>query len=222
MEAGGNMRCISPILVALACALPAFAQTARFSIGAIGGVRLSSGAPDETHDESPRYTVGGDFEVAFGDHFAAEADALYKRFGYSTVSEVGFESDPGGPETIVDYVLTRVRANSVEFPILGKYYFGRRSPWGRFFVATGYSFQRSWMTSTSGIEPVGANSGAVEVFGGINVPGPPVQVGAVFGCGLARKVGRVTMAPTFRYTRWGWRPDGADRNQAEVLLCLRY
>jgi hypothetical protein len=111
----------------------------------------------------------------------------------------------------------------LEFPVLGKYYFGRRNPRGRFFVATGYSFQRSWITSTSGVEPVGSGNVAAEVFGGgVNFAGPPKEVGAVFGAGSARKMGPLTVAPTFRYTRWGYRFDGAARNQLEALLSLRF
>lgn len=197
--------------MALACTLPAFAQTSRFSFGATGGVRLSSGAPDGAHEESPRDTVGADFEVAFGDHLAAEAGALYKRFGFSYAIDIGFPGEEA-------YILTRGRANSLEFPIVGKYYFGARSRRGRFFVATGYSFQRSWASSTLGVEgDVGESAGGAVVAS----PGPPIEVGAVFGAGWARKMGRITMAPTFRYTHWGSRYDGASVNQLEVLLSLR-
>jgi len=206
--------------------MPALAQTSRFSFGAIGGARLSSGAPAETHDESPVYTVGAAFEVSFGDHFAAEANALYKRFGYSSVSDIVLSTEPegvpGGTSVIVDYILSRTRVNSLEFPILGKYYFGRHNPRGRFFVATGYSFQRSSINTTSGVEPVNPpGGGTVSIFGG-NVPGPPIDVGAVFGAGVARKMGPLAVAPAFRFTRWGFRFDGAGRNQIEILLSLTF
>jgi hypothetical protein len=184
----------------------------------MGGARLSPGAPTATHDESPVYAVGAAFEVSLGDHFAAEVNSLYRRFGYSFVSEIRFATDPGGPSVVLDYILARTRANSLEFPVLGKYYFGRRNPRGRFFVATGYSFQRSWITNTVGVVQVDSNSGIASASRG-NVP-PPIEVGAVFGAGAARKMGPLTIAPEFRYTRWGYRPDGASRNQLEILLSL--
>ena len=207
----------------LICELPALAQTSRFSFGAVGGARLSSGAPADTHDESPVYTVGAAFEVSLGDHFAAEVNGLYGRFGYSSVSEflVSTEPYPVGTGVLEAYLLSRTRANSVEFPILGKYYFGRRNPRGRFFADTGCSFQRSWISGTSGVEQVGPDSGVEVAIHGGNVPGPPIEVGAVFGAGAARKMGPLTIVPEFRYTRWGARFDGACRNQLEILLSLR-
>lgn len=54
---------VSLILGVLICELPAQAQISRFSFGAVGGARLSSGGPAVTHDESPAYTVGAVFEV---------------------------------------------------------------------------------------------------------------------------------------------------------------
>lgn len=214
---------VSLILGVLICGLPALAQTSRFSFGAVGGARLSPGAPADTHDESPVYTVGAAFEVSLGDHFAAEVNGLYRRFGYSSVSDVLRSTDPypAGAGVLVAYILSRTRADSVEFPILGKYYFGRRNRRGRFFAATGYSFQRSWINSASGVEPVGSDTGVAFATAGGNVPGPPIDVGAVFGAGVARKMGPLTVAPEFRYTRWGARFDGACRNQLEILLSLR-
>jgi hypothetical protein len=200
--------------VVLVCELPALAQTPRFSVGAVGGVRLSSGAPEGTHDESPVYTVGAAFEVSFGDHLAAEVNALYQRFGSSSVDYISSFGLPGNPVALI--FLERLRANSIDVPILGKYYFGRRNLRGRFFVATGYSFQREWITTTSAVEQVVPNSG-VGVFAG-SIPGTPTLVGAVFGAGVARKMGPLTVMPAFRYTHWGARSDGASRNQLEILL----
>jgi hypothetical protein len=110
----------------------------------------------------------------------------------------------------------------VEFPILGKYYFGRRNPRGRFFVATGYSFQRAWSTSTSEVLPTDPPSGRNVGLAGVGglVVGRPTVVGAAFGAGVARKTGPFSIAPAFRYTRWSTRMDGASRNQLEILLGL--
>jgi hypothetical protein len=209
-----HMKRVSLILgVVLVCQLPALAQI-RFSFGALGGVRLSRGAPEGYHDESRRYTLGPAIEVSFGEHLAAEVDVLYKRFGYSDF----FALTSGLPDNIpVAYDSARGRSHSVEIPVLGKYYFGARSSPGRFFVATGYSFQRSWTTSTSEVLQTSPYA-TIESF---NIPGSaPTEVGAAFGAGWARKKGPLTFQPAFRYTHWGARFDAASRNQLEILLGL--
>ena len=205
---------LSLILGVLICGLPALAQTPHFSFGAVGGARLSRGAPGSSHEESRLYAVGPAFEVSFGGHIAVELNALYRRFGNSHVFPL-----PAGPrgETAA-YISTRIRAHSVEFPILGKYYFGHRNPRGRFYVATGYAFQRSWIKSTSEVLPTSPPSGGTVGVAGLGGPGPPTVVGAAFGAGVARKAGPLSIAPAFRYTRWGFRIDGASRNQLEILL----
>jgi len=207
---------LSLIVGVLSCGPPALAQSPHFSFGAMGGARLSRGSPGASHEESRLYTVGPAFEVSFGEHIAVEFNALYRRFGSSSVSP--FRSGLSGE--IVAFISTRTRAHSIEFPILGKYYFGRRNPRGRFFVTTGYAFQRSWTTSTSEVLPVSPPSGGnvgVHPAGG---PGAPTVVGAAFGAGMARKMGPLSIEPAFRYTRWSTRMDGVNRNQLDILLGL--
>ncbi len=209
---------------ALAFALVTSAQNPRFSFGFIGGLPASSGAPEGSHDESPRYSIGGSLEFAFGDHLAAELDGLYRRVGNSAAIPVYRSDQPFVPGqtptgTLEGYVVRRNRANSVEVPILGKYYFaGRNSP-GRFFVATGYSFLRSYLSATASIARIDpAFSGSASVF---LPPGVPTETGAVFSAGWTRKAGPLTIAPSVRYTHWGARTDGASRNQLDILLGLR-
>ncbi|MGD0500011.1 MAG: outer membrane beta-barrel protein [Bryobacteraceae bacterium] len=216
-----NLNVVSAVLI---CALVASAQAARFSFGLIGGLPTSSGAPEGSHDESPLYSVGGTFEFALGDHLAAELNGLYRRVGNSAAIPV-YRSDqpvvsgqtPTG--TLEGYYVRRNRANSVEVPILGKYYFARRNSPGRFFVATGYSFLRSYLSATAGIERIDpAWSGSAYVT---LPPGVPTETGAVFSAGWTRKAGPLTIAPSVRYTHWGARTDGASRNQLDILLGLR-
>lgn len=206
----------SCVLGVLVCGLPALAQTPHFSFGAVVGARLSRGAPRSSHEESRLYAIGPAFEVSFGEHLAVEFDALYRRFGNSHVFPL-----PVGPSgQPVAFISTRTRAHSVEFPILGKYYFGHQNPRGRFFVATGYSFQRSWITSSSEVLQTSPPSGVNVGVAGLGGPGAPTVVGAAFGAGVARKMGPLSMAPAFRYTRWSTRIDGASRDQIEILLGL--
>jgi hypothetical protein len=211
----GGVRRLSLILRILICGLPALAQSPHFSFGAMGGARLSRGAPGRSsHEESRLYAIGPAFEVSFGEHLAVELNALYRRFGNSHVSAMPSGLTGG----IGAYLSTRTRAHGVEFPILGKYYFGRRNPRGRFFVATGYAFQRSWTKSTYEVLPTSPPSGGSVGVLGAGGSGAPTVVGAAFGAGVARKMGPLSIAPAFRYTHWGFRTDGASRNQIEILL----
>ena len=197
---------ILPVL--LVCQLPAVAQI-HFSLGAVGGVRLSRNAYAAYHDESRRYTVGPAVEASFGEHLAAEVDALYSRLGYSYTYSVSL----GSSETIpLSYVIAhRGRAHSAEIPVMGKYYFGARNSATRLFVATGYSFQHSWSTATTSVLQ---GPPLISVMSA-SLGNGPTQVGAAFGAGLTRKTGPVTLQPAFRYTRWG---ASTGANQMVILL----
>jgi len=212
------MRCLGPVLALTALALPATAQFPHLSFGAVGGVPLTTGVYSGYSNESPFYTVGPTLELRFGRRFAAEVDGLYRRIGSSGVHNVGVSPlPPYGPEAVE---VTRLRANSVEIPILGKYYFGQGDSHSRFFVATGYAFRRSYTRTTIGIveEAPGVEVISISLGSGAS---PPTEVGAVFGAGWTRKWGAVTISPTLRYTRWGSRWDGTNSNQLEILLSLR-
>jgi len=120
------------------------------------------------------------------------------------------------------YSAASSRVHSWEFPVLGKYYFGSRSLTSRFFVQTGYCFQRGWTSSSSVSILRFTQTGAI-LIQNLNYDFvTSTSVGAVFGGGFARKAGPLTFAPAFRYTRWGDRPDRANRNQAELLLGIRF
>ena len=188
--------------------MSASAQTSRFSFGVIGGVRLSSGEPSAEHDESPRYTAGGTFEASRGVHFAVEADAIYKRLGSSDVVVDQFSSSDTAD------IFERWRTDSLEFPILAKYYFGPGGSSGRFFVCTGYSLHHSWTSFTWQATDPGIH---VAFAGG---SAPSIEPGAVVGAGFTRRIGRLRAAPSIRFTRWSNRYDGASSNQIEVLLTL--
>jgi hypothetical protein len=122
--------------------------------------------------------------------FAIEADALYQRIGNDT----GYY--PGNNSNAI--VLNRTRGNSWQFPILAKYYFNRRSTGWQPFVSTGYAFRSTWYhTDTSVL------SGSPILVGGQSDYSSGVDVGAAFAAGVRFKYGRVSVAPEFRYTRWG-------------------
>jgi hypothetical protein len=207
---------------------PALAQAPHVSFGAIGGVRLTDGIA--FRDESRPYTVGPAIEARFGDHMAVEFNALYKRLGSAYFIGAPAAAQGTGAIAVVSdvppfeqlYAATRGRVHSWEFPVLGKYYFGSRSQRSRFFVQTGYCFQRGWVSSSAVWIHRITQTGAI-LTQNLNYDFvSSTSVGAVFGGGFTRKVGPLTFAPTFRYTRWGVRSDGANRNQAEFLLALSF
>ena len=207
---------------------PVPAQVPRFSFGAVGGVRLS-GAASPSNDESRRYTAGPSIEVRFGDHIAVEFDALYKRLGYSfslpaSASMVGAGLGAGAATARFEvlYYALRNRAHSWEFPVLGKYYLNGRRQSTRFFVGTGYSFQRAWTTSDFTMVEKIVESGEVLFINSSSQSASPVTVGAVFAAGVTRKAGPITFVPSFRYTRWGFSTTVLGKNQSEFLLGIRF
>ena len=212
----GLMRPLT-LLSCLACALPALPQDLQFWLGAIGGTPFGRGAAGHYHDESPRYTLGPAFSVSFLGHFGVEFNALYRRLGGSQAVAVGLPPRPPGWSSIS----SRTRANSWEFPLLGKYYFGRPDRAIRVFAAAGGSLQRSWTTVHVDSVYYEWNSSRV-VLNTATDSGTSSAVGAVLGGGVAWRAGPLTVSPEFRYTRWGERADGVGRHQPAFVLGLWY
>jgi hypothetical protein len=149
-----------------------------------------------------------------------ELSALYRRTGYST-------SDTNLGITF----LTQVRANSWEFPLLGKFYLPGHFLPVRPFVEAGYVAR-----SLSGVK------GVVQGFGTGMIASSPLNTrellgdnpthGFALGGGLQLRVGKLRIAPEIRYTRWTGRAfdtQGSRRffvqslqNQADFLLGLRF
>ena len=204
-----------PGLLAAVAVVPSFSQKIQVSFGAVGGAPFSRGAPDLYHDESPRYTLGPAFGVSFREHFGVEFNALYRRLGSSRAV---FTELPPRPYSWT-FAATRTRANSWEFPILGKYYFGRRSQRGRLFLASGWVLQRSWTVETTDVTWHTYYPPA-DGFRRTTSPGSSSAAGFLIGGGVAWRNGPLTLTPSFRYTHWGARTDGASQNQTEILLSL--
>ena len=103
------------------CAPILSAQT--LSLGVKGGGLLTD--PAERADDSRRYVVGPSVEFGFGPRIGIEMNALYSRFG-SVVT--------GG----------KVRGHSVEFPVLGKFYFADGNSAVRPHASSGFAFRNIW------------------------------------------------------------------------------
>jgi len=204
------------------------------SYGVVGGVLLTS--PDGSsypflHREDKRYTVGPLIEFGLTKHIAVEFSPLYKRFGYSETFPLPNPCNAitGCNSAPPVYYALRERVNAWEFPIVGKYYFGKqRRPW-RPFVLTGYSFTKTWISqreSGTGVAPpinTGISSSPVNLqMIVVTIPNfnltTPLGVGAVFGGGIVAHKGPAWIGPEFRYTRNGV----SGQNQAEVLVSVRF
>jgi Outer membrane protein beta-barrel domain len=175
-----------------------FAQTAisgeRFSVGIIGGAALTDLMDQISgNSEAKHWTVGPILEFRFPASFAAEFSALYRRTGFTSE---GYD--------IVGVITSRVRANSLEFPLLVKYYVGGQSAVARPYFSGGYVLRFL------------SNAHAT-----IHVPSPPVpdpppprtytaayglhsnpSQGMAIGGGLSFKAGPIRIAPEIRYSSW--------------------
>ncbi|MCC6368438.1 MAG: PorT family protein [Bryobacterales bacterium] len=199
--------------------VPAGAQIV--SVGVKGGVPITdaletfrgNSAGYFTHTR--RYTVGPTFELHLPARFSIEVDALYKRLGFDYSS------------TTPPVLSSTTRANSWEFPILGKFELlpGPIRP----FLDAGVSIR-----NISGIHQVREVVSGV-TLNRVEISNPPefnkaTDVGFAFGAGIAFKIGPVRISPEFRYTRWGGEnlrdPIGAllrtNRDQGDFLLGLTF
>ncbi len=191
------------------------------SLGVKGGIRFTDGSSGQ--DESRPYVVGPSIEFRLPAHFAIEVDALYQRLGNtSQFNFFGNVIGPGVNGPLPVSAINRTRANSWEFPVIGKYYLRPRTAAWQPFIGTG------WAMRTSGLHTNGSvtntdSSGVTSTSTFHNSSQSGVDVGAVFAAGVKYRVGRVAFAPEARYTRWG----GSDgifnrKNEAGVLLGITF
>ena len=152
-----------------------------------------------SHAEAPRYTVGPMVELGLPFSFGVEVNALYRRTGYSTSDTVFGVTN-----------LTRVRANTWEFPILLKYYLPG-VPLLRPYVSGGYVGRRLFSAS-----------GQSHAFGRDSISGTVIDQtfkldtrflvrenpthGVAIAAGLRLRLRPLKLAPEVRYTRWTGRP----------------
>jgi hypothetical protein len=190
------------------------------SIGVKGGVRFTDASSGQ--DESRPYVVGPSIEFRLPAHFAIEVDALYQRLGNTgqfNFSEVIFA---GVNTTTPASFINRVRANSWEFPVLGKYYLRPRTAAWQPYIGTGWAMRTAGLhsnTSTTTTDSSGATSTSLSHsnYGG------GLDVGAVFAAGVRYRVGRLAFSPEARYTRWGGSDNTFNRkNEAGVLLGITF
>jgi hypothetical protein len=184
------------VLTAVGCA-----SAQLVSVGALGGIRLTDGFQHD--DESRIYDVGGSVEVRLPARFAAEADALYQRIGYSNVFSLNDTNLFQG----------RTRGNSWEFPLLVKYYFRPQSESWQPFFGTGFAFRTTSFHSDVIESPGGAFH--QDYRSGLGT-------GATFSAGVRFQLGRIALLPQARYTYWGNADAGVNKNEATLLLGVSF
>jgi hypothetical protein len=210
-----NLR-ISVGIVALAAA---YGQS--ISIGAIGGVRVTDDMTGAI-SASRWYAVGPALEISLPLGFGAELDALYRREGYQTAfGNFAYSS------------FTGERANSWEFPMLGKY----RIPLGKIrpFLEIAYAPRViRGSTSLDGLTYFDSTGSLPQpiYMHAIASTDWPVSQGLVVGGGVQFGIGRLRLSPAFRYTHWsnaavsGHYGDGPSwqsaRDQMDVLVGIAW
>jgi opacity protein-like surface antigen len=132
-----------------------------------------------------RYLVGGTVQLNLPGRFSIEVDALYRRLGYDNLLPIIVT---GGPNP--GQLTTHTRANSWEFPVLGKYAFlpGPIRP----FVDAGANFRHITGAEQTG----GVTTGVAELA-------HDFTTGFTFGGGVEVKIAKVRITPELRYTHWG-------------------
>lgn len=209
-------------LLCLAIILGGRAAVAQLvSVGVVGGVHFGD-LTSARHDESRPYLVGPSVEFRLPAGFAIEADALYQRVGGT--STYGFSSILTGTSLSAlpaNSFIVRQRGNSWEFPLLGKYYFGRRETGWQPFLGTGWAF-RTATEHQSGSAVTTDASGVSHLAILQNNFRSDLAVGAVFAAGARLRAGRLVLTPEVRYTRWGTSEGFFRKNEAGFLLGLRF
>jgi len=195
---------------------PASAQL--LSIGALGGVPFFDQTTTKP-DESRPYIVGPSVELRVPGGFAIEADALYQRLG--STSQFSFIGAGLNGPSLLAYFTVRQRANSWEFPVLGKYYFRRRESGWQPFLGTGWSF-RTAGEHQSVSQLTADSSGALHASSFQNSFRADLAVGATFAAGIQVRAGRFALTPEVRYTRWGTSDGSFRKNEAGFLLGIRF
>lgn len=151
-------------------------------------------------DESKIFTVGPTAEVALPHHFAIETGFLFKRIGTSYRFRYN-NSDFN----------QRLRGNSFEIPVVGKYYLHDRSIF-KPYLGLGVAARRTFQTSE--LSPPRSTFESLSPWG----------LGAVAAAGVQFGAGRLKLSPEVRYTRWSREGQQIprNRNQAEFLLGISF
>jgi hypothetical protein len=167
-----------------------------------------------------RYTLGISGEWRLSSRFGFEVDALYHRMGY-TANVNFFDSASGN----FSKSTAEVKGNSLDFPILAKYRFGRVV---KPYVAAGGVLRHIGPVSETGEQTVGSLAANTSSTSPLNSAPSELRKrfypGVTVAGGIEIGWGRLRVLPELRYTRWTANiagPGGVLRfapNQAEFLV----
>ncbi len=228
-------RWVFAVLAGAAGLAPLYAQ---IEAGVIGGVPFTHFILDQSAGSRTgssrvtsaprRYTLGPSIGVGLSGPFSLEASALYKRFGFDTVST----SAP--LITSIVTVNSSTKGNSWEFPILAKLRL-HFLPGMNAYLSAGPSIRH-----LSGIRERGVRTertlvpAASTVTTSFETSSPTTMnrrtsFGAVFGAGLDFRAGPLRLSPGIRLARWDTERTSnipaasrLARTQAEAVLRLAY
>jgi hypothetical protein len=193
-------------LLSLLPVIPAFCQPV--SVGAEAGIPLDrTGSAIHTSVDKERWIGGPTIEIRLPRHFGLGVDALYRRINENTSRNVG--------STIF---FSNATTNHWEFPIYLKYRFGEGPMYP--FVLGGGAFEHASVSGTAGCagDPLLCGSAGTGTIAATSLGG-----GYLLGGGVEFRVGRLKVAPEFRYTRWvrGYFA-GAGSDQPALLVGIRF
>jgi hypothetical protein len=180
------------VLMLGALASPAYSQLLSFGVKAgaqitdsysISNNCCATAIPYDRH-----YIIGPTAEVRLPFHLSFEADALYRRSGFTAIST---GDSTNGTEA------TRFTVNDWQIPFLVKWAPGEHV--FRPFIDAGVTYRHVSQTGfTEGI------ASGVSLFA-TSLPATPLNAnspGATVGAGLAFKAGFLRISPEIRYTHW--------------------
>lgn len=182
------------------------------TFGVKGGFVLSDSTAGYARAEDRWYTAGPSIEFRLPRGFAVEFNPLYKRTGYTSI----------GTDLFGSLYLDRIRADTWDFPVLGKYYFGP------LFASGGYTARRSAAASDA-YRVLRRFDGEIATVINERVDlGTGTEQGFALGGGARFKVfGALKLSAEYRYSRWvtadlttprNSAPYGPTKNQHEILI----
>ena len=180
----------------------------------------------DVNSKSARYVVGATFFYDLSDRVALGADILYRRVGYDTTIDIYEQVTDDDDGDLIQGRSESTRANYIDTPILGRYYFKPRSEGFRPYVTGGLGLRA--VTGLKTTSEITDDDGVTDTDTTPIGPKNDFLQGAVIGLGFqARDDVGFKVDLEFRITRWFQQalqsgPSNSNQNQAEVMLGITF
>jgi len=135
--------------------------------------------------------LGPSLEFRLPAGFAVEASAIYRRLGETYWYNVSPPFNSPG------LFINRIRGNSWDFPVIGKYYFGRQRSRLTPYLGAGLGFR------TVGLHSDVAVLSSSQMSNVHDESRSGLHMGTTGAAGVRFRVGGLVISPEVRYTRWG-------------------